>query len=247
MIVQVREDRLWMIEQHEHARVSGEMAHRWRMEGAALPFSWVQAAVLHDMAWIEEDRAPRFDASTGLFHDFVRFPPERRLGVYAEGLSRLLEVDPYAALITGKHYLSLVRGRADEAYRAAEKAREEEARRRLPPLSEEDVEGALKHLRIFDDLSLFLCMTPPGVEEGTLPFWMKAENMESLPDGRQWGLSWWNEGELLMDPFPFEEPVELWIRVYEVERGPFASEEEAQKAWEARNIRHWRVVIRGSA
>jgi hypothetical protein len=246
--MQPREASLRLVRQHDHGILSGEFASRWRgfaPEPAPLPFDLVLAIALHDYPWIETDEEPVPDPDTGLPHDFLTFPPADRYRMYDEGLDALEHVHAGAALLAGMHYGAFVDRPEFEWFRKRQQARSGRLADELS-LSPEEREGLdrrYRFLMLFDDLSLFVCLTPPGVEEGSKPDWLAPDRIAVSPDGERFGLEWVSENELRVNPFPFEEPFEVRIPYRELPPGPYAEAAALSRAWRTAGPSVWRVRV----
>ncbi|MFW6200696.1 MAG: DUF3891 family protein [Gemmatimonadota bacterium] len=185
MLIQSRRDRLRLIRQHDHGLVSGELAAAW--EGSLGSGAWdrvvVLAASLHDLGWRELDETPRWNHDTGRPYDFLDFPPEAKYEAASEGIDRIEELHPYAAVLASLHYSTF-----GSPGRPSDFAGDEEDRRveLLDSLGDEapgprQIQADLQALRLFDNLSLFLCLTPPGAEASSRPSWLTPDLLRLPP------------------------------------------------------------------
>jgi hypothetical protein len=101
-------DEFWLIAQHDHALLAGELARRVGARGYAAPSDGaVRGIALHDCGWPAHDEAPTLNKH-GLPLDVFETPPHIGLRVWSEGARRAArESDPYAALLVSLHTLSL--------------------------------------------------------------------------------------------------------------------------------------------
>lgn len=260
MLVQRRKRAIRLIRQHDHALVSGALAHAWRREGAAsaVSFELALAVALHDVAWIPLDRRPRLHAATGRPADFQDYPLGAKLDAYREGLDRLEVLHPLASLLGSLHYAAFVRDEGPEA--AAARAFLEGERRRRSRLSasvpadsatEEaclagglPLQEALELLRFFDRLSLLVCLSAPGSSSEARPAWLEPLDRVEEPGGRELGLAWAGEGHLLVKPFPLRSPLAVRIPYRDLPPGPFGGEEALGRAWKSAPERSWRLEVR---
>ncbi len=220
MLVQPRRHALRLVTQHDHAMASGAMAAAWRGPGgdAPLPPLLVVATALHDVVWRDEDARPSLDPDSGLPLDFAAFPPERKRALTAAGLARLDAVEPEVARLVRLHHETL--GTAVE-----------------PP-------RALAWIRLFDRLSLWVCLTPPGSLEAHRPSWLG--DRVAAPDGTALRLAWEGEGHLRVDPWPFAgERLVLAIPHRDLPTGRWSQEEELVDAWHQAEAAHATVSLTG--
>lgn len=250
MLVQKRSDgRLRLFRQHHHALVSGELAAAWigpARDPSPLPFALVLAIALHDLAWIPLDARPRLDPKSGRPVSFHRFPAPEKARAYARGLDRLSALHPYGGLLGSLHYASFPDVAGEEAFQSAERERRRRLRAELAlgAPEEERVRRHLAFLRLFDRLSLFLCLTPPAAEPTGRPEWVEAARHAEVPEGPSVHFTWVDEEVVHADPFPFRGRVELRLSYRELGGGRFDGQEELERAWETAPERTWWVEVR---
>lgn len=251
MLIQRRADGLRLIRQHDHGLLSGELALRWRgAEGAAgLSEEVVLATALHDLAWRELDAEPRWNPETGLPYDFLEFPAVEKYEAALEGIDRVAELHPYAAVLVSLHYSTFGSPRRPPEFEEAE----EERRLELLGDLEDDapgparIRGDLEHLRLFDNLSLFLCLTPPGAGSESRPSWLTPDLLDPPGPGPRLELSWSDEGTAVVEPFAFEAgPHDLVLPYRDLPSGPFPSASALRRAWEDAEERTFHIRVRGA-
>lgn len=248
MLVHRRPDALWLFRQQDHALLAGELAYAWRgtggeEAGGALPFRLVWTTSVHDLAWQPLDAEPRLDPGTGLPTSFHDHPLEEKLSAYDRGVDRLAEVSPYAGLLVSRHYTSFVAGEPTaEAYRRREERRQAELRGRLPAglRSPRTLERELAFLKLFDTLSLYLCLASPAAAEARPP-WLVPDDRVTPPDGGEVALEWAGEGTVLLSPCPFRGAVEARVPYRELPARRYGDAEELRRAWRRAPRRHWTV------
>lgn len=241
IVQQLRGGGLRLIEQHQHALVSGALAHAWRglePQPQILPHRLVMVCGLHDMPWVQHDKKPMIDQQGVV--DFVRYPLQARLDLYRAGLDQLEAMDAYTALLTSAHYTRLMRRSATEAFLSHEEARQQRLLDRLPPHSV-DVPADLFWLRLFDSLSLFLCMTPPQTRPEDHPAWLAPKNWARLPQGQSFDASWASPDHLCLDPFPLAHPITLSIPCLEL--GPCQDSRALLGDLQQEHLAWWRVTV----
>lgn len=249
MLVQQRSDgRLRLFRQHHHALASGELAAAWigpTRDPSPLPFALILAVALHDLAWLPIDARPRLDPESGRPVPFHRFPAPEKARAYARGLDRLCALHPYGGLLGSLHYASFPDVAEEEAFQSAERERRRRLRAELAAgVRDERVRRDLAFLRLFDRLSLFLCLTPPSADPRGRPEWVASARHTAVPGGEIVHFTWVDEEVVHADPFPFRGRVELRLPYRELGGGPFAGQEELEEAWEAAPERTWWVEVR---
>ena len=254
MLVQELDDRLRLIRQQDHAQLSGALAHAWRdRDGEPLPYRLVWATGVHDAAWTRLDRRPIRDSGSGRPYDFHRLPLSRKLGPYRRGIGRVAELDAYAGLQVSRHYCSFLNADSGddgvETFLDSERGRRAELLGRLPRRRRGDalLDRELEYLKLFDTLSLYVCLTGPGVEPETRPEWLVPSDQVETPSGHRIGLSWRSEGELILDPAPVVSP-ELELRIpYRELPACHASQEELEASWREAETGHREVRVRADS
>jgi hypothetical protein len=101
-------DEFWLIDQHAHAVLSGQLARRVGNQQFASPTpAGVLGTELHDCGWpLHDTDAPTLN-SRGQPQDVFESSREIALMVWQESVDRALDRDPYAALLVSLHVLSL--------------------------------------------------------------------------------------------------------------------------------------------
>lgn len=239
MIVQEREDGLWLFRQTDHALLSGAFAAAWGSDALprpARPVPTVVAAARHDDGWAHWELAPRL-REDGQPVDFIRIPVEQHVALYRRGIDLVQEEDPFAGLVASMHgerlytrpfhpgldpRLGHLEGRDREL--AEDYVKHEHERQTLlaeavvdmagGPMSSGDVaadaEEAWRLLQVWDRLSLFVCMNALG-----------SGASQPLPavrgaDGEDIGIEvrTTSEDRIELDPYPFgEQPATFEIHV----------------------------------
>lgn len=256
MLVQHRASGLRLVRQHDHALLSGALAHAWAAGGAEgdLPLALVLAVSLHDLAWLPLDREPRLDPSSGLPHDFTSHPAAEKLEAYARGLDRLEAIHPVAGLLGSLHYGAFAASGSSEAdpeadaavsrFLEGEKARRGQLEGRgAGELGGLGVEDALELLRFFDRLSLLLCLAAPGSDPVAVPGWLRPAGRIRSPDGTVLRLTWKDEGHLALAPFPLRHPLPAGVPFRDLPAGPFRDQDELLDAWELASRGRWELTL----
>lgn len=271
MLLQVRANGLRVIAQHDHGLAAGRLAHAWRGvpvraegSGAAegglgpgargapgaepLPFELVLAVALHDFGWRAADAVPRFDPASGRPYDFVSYPLHRKVDLYVRAIDELEGVDLYVALLVSLHYTTFA-GTADVASFQADQARRRERLKRALGLGPEDearVHAHLRYLKLFDNLSLFMCLTPPPAEAVAQPPWVNASMLADVPHGPPLRPHWRDADHLVLEPFPFEAPIPLRIPCRDLDAPSYPDARALELAWSRAPIVWWTVWVEGA-
>lgn len=202
----------------------------------------VLATALHDLGWQQLDEVPRWNPASGRPYDFREFPPDQRYRSVGEGIDRVEDLHPYAAVLVSLHYATL-----GSPSRPLEFDEEEEIRRMelLEKLGDDApgprrIRADLDLLRLFDNLSLFICLKPPGASPDAQPDWLTPEilgipgaagsrDRESSP---RIHLEWRDEETVALDPFPFgSAPLLLDLPFRDLPDSRFPGQESLDHAW----------------
>lgn len=276
MLIQIRDEGLRLIRQHDHGLLSGELAAAW--DGSLGSGAWdrvvVLATALHDLGWRELDAEPRWNPETRRPYDFLDFPSDAKFGAAADGIDRVEELHPYAAVLVSLHYSTFGSPGRPTGFEEEEEDRRMEL---LASLEDEapgprDIQADLSALRLFDNLSLFLCLTPPGAREGSAPSWLTAELLrwpswvgnppegkggpgKGSPVGHRTGkdgeegrirLSWADAETAILDPWLFEgDTLSLEIPYRDLPRDRFPDSGALDAAWRASTEKVWKLRIAG--
>ncbi len=200
-------DRWLLVPQPEHARMSGELAARWRERP-------VDAAVAlaighHDDGWIDWERAPRAGGDTGRPLHFPELPVEDHLAIWRRGPALVAARDPYSGILVSHHGSGLteMKLRFSSALSPADRTalkryldeqrvfRERVAREAGLVLDFGRVGRDVALLRLLDFLSLVLCCGP-------------AETRTIEADGLSLSLAALGDQAVAVAPWPFGEDVE---------------------------------------
>lgn len=106
MLVTRRANRLMLITQPEHARVSGRLAEAWGNERFVTPApreALICAAAHHDDGWYELDELPAYNDDAQRPASFVELPLERTVGQYSRGVESVYQRDPHAGVLVSMH------------------------------------------------------------------------------------------------------------------------------------------------
>jgi len=220
MIVREQPDgSLLLINQTEHAKISGLFAAHWGNTQFARPHPYeavVRAAIFHDAGWYRYETSPRYDIATGKTPSFTQVPPDRaQLNAFQWAIDWLTEIDSYSGLLINKHRTGLWRGRyrsithpplpiAPHLSPAVESfIAENEAQQRAQEQGLDTTELWVNYqlLQFWDLLSLYFCVRPPY-----------QQHVEPVPKRYQAGegvrldLTPLGDGRVAIDPYPFDLP-----------------------------------------
>lgn len=216
MIVRESSDGFVLIEQHEHALISGEFARRWRDEPRPRE-STLYAVHQHDVAWKPLDEEVLWNEEKDKPCSFVDYPAERKVRAYERGIDFLEVQDRYAACLCSKHYEKLVRDfgktEAEMRFTESESRRQEKLESEMLPDETENLGRNLRFLRLCDGLSLFVCLNGPGGGDYPPPY---PEGFAF--DGETFEPVWENENTLRFAPNPFIEPFHISLPFREIGR-----------------------------
>lgn len=191
MIVLSRGGRLLLVRQLDHAALAGDAAAAWGNAGFERPDpagAVVLAASRHDEGWREWDDQLRFDPARKQPLSFLDVGIDDFVSLYARGIQRIADLDPYAGLLASMHGTGNVCGRwgmqrgirltaYDEAtwpavierYVLEQEALQSRVKLRLLGLNptgrrsvfERRLWANYELLQAWDRLSLFLCRSDP--------------------------------------------------------------------------------------
>ncbi|MCL9661213.1 DUF3891 family protein [Paenibacillus hunanensis] len=255
MIWREREHSFIMIRQHDHARVSGEFSRSLHAGPTRDEKRWDEVLLgceQHDRGWIPLDRIPIWNDAKQRPFSFLDFPEPAKLVFYRYGIDQMEEMSPYAAMLASLHYCALISHYgAEDPFCRAFLDEEQERQERIKALTspgEDELRFHRAVLELCDDLSLYACLNEPGVDKAhELDWWkdgfdvgkkMEAANYETIMPG------WLDERYVELDPFPFQQPVEVTIVYREVSKSSIA-EQGLAEAYEASEERLQRIVFKG--
>jgi hypothetical protein len=213
VIVRERADSFVLVEQHEHALVSGEFARRW-VEGPVPLGSTLYAVENHDVAWREPDREVLWNQASGRPYSFLDYPLGAKLAAQRRGIGLVEARDAYAGCLCSMHYARFLVGSEDPegvAFLERETERQERLREEMSGEELENLERNFRFLRLCDGLSLYLFLYGPG-EPGYPP--PTPDGFEF--DGTRFDLVWEDEGSVRLEPFALIGPFEVSVPYREV-------------------------------
>ncbi len=215
MIVRELADSFVLVEQHEHALVSGEFARRW-VEEPVPSGSTLYAVENHDVAWRGPDREVLWNEASGRPYSFLDYPLWPKLAAQRRGIDLVEAHDAYAACLCSMHYAQFLVGSENPPeveFRERELARQERLRERMSGEDLGNLEGNFRFLRLCDGLSLFLFLYGTGRAGYPPP---TPDGFEL--DGTRYELSWEDQSFVRLEPFPLMGPFDVSVPYREVGR-----------------------------
>ncbi len=238
MIVRNQPDHFILIQQHDHALLSGTFAENWGgHEVPALPEpeqALVLAVRLHDIGWQGLDAAPFWNPEMQQPYSFIDQPLDRKLVHYRLGIDLVQQEDLYAALLCSLHYTSFfppdrleALGPAASSFLEDERVRQGEIERALLE-SGRTIEWRRRHfdlnlLKLWDDLSLYACLNEPGAAKTDEHPWyrdgFRAVQMAYRPADINGEISepvrllarWLDNKRIALSPFPLARALEVQL------------------------------------
>lgn len=201
VIVREKDGEFILVKQHDHSQLAGRIAAHWRHRPE--PYESTLLAIReHDLGWQLLDESVRLNPTTGRPYSFMDLPLEERLPAYTWGIDQVEKIDPYAACLCSRHYVSLLRPYENEhplvrSFVAKEQKRDARLTADMDETARCRLDENLELLKTCDRLSLFLCLNEPG--ENTFPRYR---------DGIQSGKAllrpvWLSPSTLRFEPNPF--------------------------------------------
>jgi len=221
MIVRRTGSTVLFIAQPDHAALAERIMRRWTdHELAQSPRrdEILHAVEHHDDGWLEVDRTPIVDETSGELLDFITSPVPVRRGIWPRGVA-LLASAPYSAALVAQHAVHVYRRYRDDDswapfFTEMESLREHHLRR-AAKATLEMLLSDYRWLRTGDILSLAFCNG-----------WTDVQHDERGGSARLAG------DRLVLTPDPFGGgEVPLAVAAREMSPGPFTSPEAAAAAY----------------
>ena len=245
MIVQHRDDgSVILINQSDHARLSGLFAAHWGNATFAAPRpleSVVRAAMFHDAGWYGYETAPLL-LPDGKPAGFTQVPlDDATLAAYQWATDWMVAIDPYAGALMRKHRNGLWLNRYDaiahpamfgnrpmsDALKAFVERNETVRQREESALESAEFNVNYQLLQVWDFLSLYVCTRPP-----------REDYIEPVPTGYGGGAGVRldfkpiGSGKIALAPWPFDVdalPVNVIHR--HLSASTFADEQDFRRAY----------------
>lgn len=219
MIIREQEDHFIMIEQHEHARLSGAIAKHLKSDYFVRKDSRgdvIFAIFEHDRGWIRLDASPIWNELEKAPFYFVNYPYAVKLKMYQVGIEEVERVNPYAGYLVSYHFSSFpdIKNGTDLfsiTFMQEEQQRQNRLRLKLNLTSEMEIKQHYRLLGLCDDLSLYVCLNEPGVhKEEEHPWFREGLGKLILPSGGDESIQayWRDERTIDVQPFPFSDSFE---------------------------------------
>ncbi|KHE72135.1 DUF3891 family protein [Halobacillus sp. BBL2006] len=220
MIVQERENEFLLIEQHDHAQISGQMVLEWKKNfllRSKLREDADWAIAQHDRAWIPLDKNPKWNDEENRPYSFIDYPLTEKIAAYQRGIEEVASQSLYAGMLCSMHYLSFFSEDSKDPeirqFISEEKKRQEDLFEAMAMDVPKDIYLLhFKRLQFCDDLSLYVCMQEPGIPKEEEVSWFRngfRQSFDFAPDGIM--SHWVDEKQVSLKPFPFERPFEVQI------------------------------------
>lgn len=229
MIIREQAQHFIMIEQHEHARLSGEIASR------LLPELFIRdtykkdvlyAIYEHDRAWIRVDEVPIWNDKEKKPYYFVNYPYPVKLRMYQTGIEEVEEHNSYAAYLVSRHFTHFpdIQNGTDEfsiSFCEEEELRQQRLRQQAAPQEAEVVDQHYRLLQFCDDLSLYVCMNEPGVsKQDEHPWFKNGLSQVSAADTDEPSIQakWLDSQTVQVTPSPFSTPFQAQLSYKKVSK-----------------------------
>jgi hypothetical protein len=221
MIVRQEKDHFVMIEQDNHAIVSGELIKNWKDEllvSNTLMNSVKTAITLHDYGWKYFDKQPVWNDRTHAPYDFTNYPLAPKTIIYTHGINEVEQKDTYAALLCSEHYTRFITHESSpyaDVFVEQERRRQKKIMDSLKEFDKNLFDFHYELLKFTDSLSLFFCINKPGVNKEEFHFFYK--NGIQLPSKEKGNRQiiwpeWKADDTIYLHPFPFKKEVTLKIK-----------------------------------
>lgn len=228
MIIRETERDFVLVQQHDHARVSGDVAAHM-----AVPYfvdtGYVDDVLLavyeHDRSWIRLDETPIWNDGEGLPFSFMDYPLLPKLTMYKQGIDEVELRNPYAALLCSMHYASFRIFETSDRPECVE-FHEHEVERQARIKSERsslDTEALQSHfqlLQLCDDISLYVCLNRPGAtKEQEHPWYrdgFRSYDRITGDPGQRIVAHWVSEKEIQITPSLFRASFDVSLKLKRV-------------------------------
>lgn len=222
MIVKELPNEFIMIEQDNHAQMSGEMITKWKDElfrGQEFKTSVEYAIFNHDFGWKGFDKQPMWNGQRQAPYTFIDFPAPLKLELYKQGIDAVAQNDFYAALLCSEHYTRfLLKDGSEDAksFVKQERVRQHRIIETLPDFDKQLFDFHYGLLQLCDNLSLYMCLNEPNLtEENEHPFFRSGvpiapaltifKKSKMMP-------SWFEANTIEITEFPFDGPFTITMK-----------------------------------
>lgn len=213
MIIRETAHEFIMISQHEHARLSGQIATYFKKEffaGDEYVDDVLLAVYEHDRSWIGLDETPIWNDHKNQPASFMDYPLLPKLAFYTSGINETEEISIYAALLCSLHYTSFYSDTDQKhilPFLDHERHRQSRIMKILQHISEKTIFYHFRLLQFCDDLSLYVCLNEPGTRKENEHPWYKSgiKNSEIFSFNNQPIIARWLDAKKIsLESFPFE-------------------------------------------
>ncbi|MEH7120583.1 DUF3891 family protein [Neobacillus vireti] len=230
MIIYENEHSFIMISQHDHAKISGEIAQNWRddfFNGIERKEEVVLAIYEHDRGWIDLDSAPLWNNQEQKPYSFENYPMKAKTTYYKAGIDEVAKMNKYASLLCSLHFASFFEKESNpigQQFLKEEIKRQQILLKELNILGEKVEEDNLKfHLNMLmfcDNLSLYICLNKPGVHklEEHLFFRNGFSQMFSFANNQRIHAHWINQETVSLSVFPMKRQLQVQLEFKEVKK-----------------------------
>ncbi len=164
MIVRQRGNQFVLIQQHQHALMSGVFAEN--LEQTIRPRKETLYAIsYHDVGWIELDQEIHWDEKNHRPFHFTDYPLAQKLVAYQKGITEVEANSIYAGYLCSKLYATYLEKENNPLaveFLSKEQIRRQRMRKYLSLEEKQYLIDNFRLLRFCDDLSLALCLNEPG-------------------------------------------------------------------------------------
>lgn len=211
MIFREDENNFIMITQHDHARLSGDIASNF-LQRYFVDNQYFNAVILsiyeHDRSWIRLDDTPIWNDEKSAPFSFMDYPLLPKLILYRYGLDEVEAMNKYSALLCSLHYSSfshLVTSNQIDCvdFISHEWSRQKRIKENLGHYDHQMIFRHFKLLQLCDSISLYLCLNHPGVSKEDEHPWYK-NGFETVIEEITFVAKWLSNSEVTINPFPFK-------------------------------------------
>jgi hypothetical protein len=230
MIIREREESFILITQHDHAKISGEIAQHWKdkyFKGEERKEEAVLAISEHDRGWIESDSAPLWNSHQQKPYTFMDYPLDSKITCYKKGIDEVEIMNKYASLLCSAHYDSFLQYEEDPI---AQKFLDDESTRRLRLLKQCGMLGNMAKEKLFhhhlnilkwcDNLSLYICLNEPGANKvNEYSFFRNGISpIFSFANNKPIHLKWKDQNTVSLSVSPLEKELQVELLFKEVRK-----------------------------
>lgn len=222
MIVRERANNFVMIEQVNHARISGELIANWKdslFKRIEIGESVEYAIYNHDCAWKPIDKQPFWNDRTNKPYTFIDFPTPAKLVFYKHGIDQVEQRDTYSALLCSEHYKRFLLNDSTEhakSFVSQENQRQKQLITKLPAFNKRLFDIHYELLQLCDKLSLYICLNEPGADKkDEHPFFRNGISVSSIlnfPGPAVLIPKWIDKNTIIINSPPFKGPVTIALK-----------------------------------